>query len=185
MSNECKVSCSMKQWLAPDRVWTHALLAIIRLLVRRVNHSAMLPLSWVFDSSETSTESTLTNENPEIRGWTQKNIFITSRSSSLLCESNLAFDIFMLKSLKNNYHVQSMKRGVHGWGLWLYLPLTAVGSNLDRHFWFFYIWGSYQASLRNFGDSSQVPVSAIIIIMQLINYAKGHLRSSSNNEAGM
>jgi hypothetical protein len=37
------------------------------------------------------------------------------------------------------------------------LPLTAVGSNPERDFWFF-MWGSYPASVRNVGGSSQVPV---------------------------
>jgi hypothetical protein len=37
--------------------------------------------------------------------------------------------------------------------------LTAVGSNPDRDFGFF-MWGSYPASLRNVGGSTQVPVRA-------------------------
>jgi hypothetical protein len=40
-----------------------------------------------------------------------------------------------------------------------HLSLTAVGSNPDRDF-ASYVWGSYQASLRNVGGFTQVPVPA-------------------------
>jgi hypothetical protein len=40
------------------------------------------------------------------------------------------------------------------------IHINVVGSNPDREFWFFFIWGSYPASLRNVGGSTQAPVRA-------------------------